>query len=210
MKHDLTREAQIHEVFPKVVCRHDNIGLDLIPGMLEMMEDIRDQTAGNSALNVNSSHTTIETLHRLPIFKDLSKEIIRVSRGFMVEYGYDPKRIEDLFMAGMWFNHSNKGNFIFPHIHHGGFLSCAFYLKADPEKHNIVFYDFSKNIIEDPYSYNDLSSEVFSLPCKPGRLLIFHSDFPHGVPLQEHDEEKVVVSCNMLLRNVPSWEGRAA
>ena len=29
-------ELVIHEMFPKVVCRHDNIGLDLIPGMLDI------------------------------------------------------------------------------------------------------------------------------------------------------------------------------
>ena len=56
-------ELVIHEMFPKVVCRHDNIGLDLIPGMLDMVEEFRDQTSGNKTLNVNSTHSTIETLH---------------------------------------------------------------------------------------------------------------------------------------------------
>ena len=207
MNHDLTKEVQIHEVFPKVVCRHDNIGLDLIPEMLEMIEELKGQTSGNGALNVNSSHTTIETLHRLPVFKDLSEEILRVSRGFMVEYGYDNKRASDLFMGGMWFNHSNKGNFLFPHNHQGSFLSCAYYLKANEDKHTIIFQDFTKNLVEEPKEFRNMSSPSFALPCTPGRLLIFHSDLPHGVPLQEHEEERIVISCNMLLRNVPRTEG---
>tara|TARA_B100000427_G_scaffold204208_1_gene169850 strand:+ start:323 stop:943 length:621 start_codon:yes stop_codon:yes gene_type:complete len=201
--HDLSKEAQIHEVFPKVICRHDNIGLDLIPGMLEMLDDIKGQTSGNGALNVNSSHTTIQTLHRLPVFKDLSKEILRVARGFMVEYGYANRRAGDLFMGGMWFNHSDKGNFLFPHTHSGSFLSCAYYLKANPEKHTIIFHDFTKNIVEEPQGFKNMSSPSFGLPCTPGRLLIFHSDLPHGVPLQEHEEERVVISCNMLLKTTP-------
>ena len=68
---EFKEELEIHEIFPKVVCRHDNIGLDLIPGMLDMVEEFRDQTSGNKTLNVNSTHSTIETLHRLPVFKDL-------------------------------------------------------------------------------------------------------------------------------------------
>ena len=203
-------ELAIHEMFPKVVCRHDNIGLDLIPEMLEMVEEFRDQTAGNKTLNVNSTHSTIETLHRLPVFKDLGEEILRVARGFMVEYGYANHRASDLYMAGMWFNHSTKGNFIFPHIHHGGFLSCAYYLKADPEKHEVLFHDFHKNIQEEPAEFNARNSEVFAIPCKPGRLVIFHSDQPHGVPLQVHEDEKIVVAANMILKNVPKHEGRMA
>ena len=201
--HDLTKEAQIHEVFPKSICRHDNICLDLIPDMLEMMEEIKGQTAGNGALHVNSTHTTIETLHRLPVFRDLSKEIVRVARGYMVEYGYDNNRATNLFMGGMWFNHSNKGNFLFPHTHSGAFLSCAYYLKANPEKHSIIFTDFSKNIFEEPANFNNLSESHFGMPCAPGRLLIFHSDFPHAVPLQEHEEERIVISCNMVLKTTP-------
>ena len=143
--YDLSKEAQIHEVFPKVICRHDNIGLNLIPDILEMLDEIKGQTSGNGALNVNSSHTTIETLHKLPVFKDLSEEILRIARGFMVEYGYGNRRASDLYMGGMWFNHSNKGNFLFPHIHSGSFLSCAYYLKANPEKHSIIFHDYTKN-----------------------------------------------------------------
>ena len=207
---EFKEEAEIHEIFPKVVCRHDNIGLDLIPDMLEMVEEFRDQTAGNKTLYVNSTHSTIETLHRLPVFKDLAAEIIRVARGFMVEYGYANHRASDLFMAGMWFNHSTKGNFIFPHIHHGGFLSCAYYLKADPTKHQVLFHDFTKNIQEEPAQFNARNTEVFAIPCKPGRLVIFHSDQPHGVPLQVHEDEKIVVAANMILKNIPKDEGRMA
>ena len=201
--HDFSKEAQIHEVFPKSICRHDNICLDLIPDMLKSLDEIKGQTAGNGALNVNSSHTTIQTLHRLPVFKDLSKEIIRVARGYMVEYGYHSNRAGNLFMGGMWFNHSNKGNFLFPHTHSGSFLSCAYYLKANPEKHSIIFTDFTKNIFEEPAHFNNLSETHFGMPCAPGRLLIFHSDFPHGVSLQEHEEERIVISCNMILQTTP-------
>ena len=201
--YDLSKEAQIHEVFPKVICRHDNIGLNLIPDILEMLDEIKGQTSGNGALNVNSSHTTIETLHKLPVFKDLSEEILRIARGFMVEYGYGNRRASDLYMGGMWFNHSNKGNFLFPHIHSGSFLSCAYYLKANPEKHSIIFHDYTKNVVEEPKEFNNMSSPSFGLPCTTGRLLIFHSDQPHGVQMQEHEEERIVISCNMLLKNNP-------
>lgn len=203
---DYKDEAQIHEIFPKVVARHDNICLDLIPDMIELLNDIKGQTSGNQVLNVNSSHTTIETIHRLPVFKDLTEEILRVSRNFMFEYGYDPLRRKDLYMSNMWFNHSNEGNFIFPHIHHGSFLSCAYYVKANEEKHTVLFHDFTKNLHEEPVSFNKMNEVAFAMPCKVGRLLIFHSDFPHAVPQQEHEEERIVISGNMILRSIPSEE----
>ena len=206
MRHDLTKEAEIHEVFPKVIARHDNICLDLIPDMIEILNDIKGQTAGNPALNVNSSHTTIETIHRLPVFKDLTKEILRVAKDFMVEYGYDPLRTKDLYMGNMWFNHSNEGNYIFPHIHHGSFLTCAYYIKANEKKHTFMFNDFTKNLYEETQTYNHMSEVVFGMPCKTGRLLIFHSDFPHAVPRQTHEEERIVISANMMLKSIPIEE----
>ena len=118
----------------------------------------------------------------------------------MFNYGYSQKRINDSFIQSMWFNVSNRGDFLFPHMHYGSLISGAYYIKTTKEN-VILFHDDHKNFYEDPEHMNEFSENVRAFECKTGRLIMFPSDMMHSTPPQTLVGEKIVISFNVVLEN---------
>lgn len=196
--------SKIHKLFPKIVAEYNNVCIDLMPSFIEEIESLSKTmgTKSSSILKVQSSHRSIQSIHRLPVFKPLSKTILENARQYMRDYGYEEFLCERLFITNMWFNISHKGNFLFPHTHAGSLISGAYYLESD-ESHYISFHDLSRNIIEAPNFMNELNAEMAFLPCTPGNLYLFSSDFHHSVVEQTSDARKIVISVNMSLEDSP-------
>lgn len=193
-------KGKIIPIFPKCYYVRDNVCDDLLPEFTSVVGTLKTKTARTVNFNVNSSHSFENKLYKIKPFDILSKEIMISAREYMLTYGYPHHRIDNAFIQTMWFNVSNKGDFLFPHAHPGSFLSGAYYIKTTPENH-ILFHDEQKNFYEDPENINDLSTTVQVVKCTPGRLLLFSSDFQHSTPLQINDGEKIVISFNIVLEN---------
>lgn len=192
--------SQIHKIFPKVVYQVDDICLNHLDDFKEQILKLKTDTKRSPTLNVDSSHTTLQTIHRIKLFDVLSQTVLYYVKDFMQSYGYADSRINDLRMGFMWFNISDKGDFLFPHIHGGAFISGAFYVETAPDNH-IIFYDGTKNIYEESSISTEYSHQFFKIDCVPGRLLLFHGDLHHGTPAQESDGRKIVISFNTVLNN---------
>lgn len=189
----------ILRLFPQSIYIEDNVCMNLIPEFEKSVKQMADQTKRSPVLNTDSSHLVNRKLHTETPFKYLAEEITKHSKEYMKAYGYSESAIKNLILIDMWFNISGKGDFNFPHIHPGSFLSGAYYVKSIPENH-LIFSDDKKNIYEEPAKFNELSSPFFPLQCIPGRLVIFHGDMRHGTPAQQNEGEKIVISFNTILR----------
>jgi uncharacterized protein (TIGR02466 family) len=195
---------KLNKLFPKIVAEFDHVCVDNIPAMIKEVEELSSYgTMRNNTLNVESSHRSIQTIHRLPVFKLLAKKALSNSVKFLNEYGYANFLTDNLYITNMWFNVSGKGDYLFPHTHPGSLLSGAYYLEADPS-HNIYFYDMQRNLIEQPNMPTDLNTDTYPMPCTPGKMYLFNSDFVHGVPKQEADARKIVISFNLCFENLKS------
>lgn len=192
--------SKIYKIFPKVVYQADNVCLDYLDNFKEEILKLQTNTERSSTLNVDSCHKTIATIHRIKPFNILTETILPFIKDFMQSYGYSDKRINDLRIAQMWFNISGKGDFLYPHIHGGSFISGAFYVETVPDN-NIIFYDGTKNIYEEPSTATEYSNQFFTINCVPGRLLLFHSDLHHATELQKSDGRKIVISFNTVFNN---------
>lgn len=195
---------KLNKIFPKIVAEFDNVCGENVPNMIAEVEELSDYgTVRNGSLNVDSSHRSIQSIHRLPAFKDLSKKILRNSKEFLRTYGYDDFLGDSLYITNMWFNVSGKDDFLFPHIHPGSIISGAYYLESD-ESHFITFYDMDKNVLEQPTQPNDINLDVHVLPCTVDKMYLFFSDFRHGVTQQQSDARKIVISFNLAFENTKS------
>lgn len=189
----------IIRLFPQSVYIEDNVRMDLLKDLEESVKSKSKDTKRSAVLNTDSSHLVDRKLHLNEPFSHLSQEIIKHCKEYMRAYGYSEYAIKSLLMLDMWFNISGKGDFNFPHIHPGSFLSGAYYVKSIPENH-LIFSEDKKNIYEEPERFNELSAPFFPVPCIPGRLVIFHGDMRHGTPAQQNEGEKIVISFNTILR----------
>lgn len=195
---------KIHKLFPRVLAEFSDVCTDEIPNFIKEVEELNERcgTAATSTLNVDSSHTTIQSIHRLPAFKPLAKVALENAKKFAEAYGHFNILIDNLFIANMWFNVSGKDQYIFPHRHPGSLFSGAYYLESH-SSHNITFLDTEKTIIEQPLYQNDLNADTKEFPCTPGTMYIFPSDFVHGVTRQMVDDRKIVISFNVCKRDSP-------
>lgn len=193
-------QVKIETWFPKSLYIVDDLNQDLILPLEESIKSLlcTQPTARNGSLNVSSSHRTNRKLHLEDgVFKILSKEILLHVKEYARQLGYSENFTDRCFMADMWYNVSGQGDYIFPHSHPGSFFSGAFYVKSIPEN-KILFYDALDQYVELPSKPNQLSFVNATYDCTPNRLIIFRSNFLHGVPAQMGEGEKIVISFNVV------------
>lgn len=191
----------IHKILPKVVYEAKDVCKDLLNTFEKEIKDLEVRTQTTGYFRVKTSHEVIRTLHRVPPFKNLTYEINNHIEKFLLEYGYSQKLAENTNVDMMWFNIGTKGNYLFPHVHPGSFISGVFYVKTVPE--NIIhFYDPNKSPYAEAVITNEYSSPTFTLKCEESSLYMFHSDLHHATPYQEEDGEKIVISFNASLPNI--------
>ena len=197
---------KIHKLFNKTVFEFKDEGEEEINSFKEEIEDLhkKHRTYKTSSLHVNSSHRSIQSIHRLPTFKPLSKEILKNCKEFMNEYGYEEFLQDRLFITNMWFNISGQGDYLFPHTHPGCFISGAYYVESD-ESHFITFHDMMRNLLQQPSYPTKTGTDVEMLPCTPGTMYLFSSDFVHSVSEQREDSRKIVISFNLCLEDGPKF-----
>ncbi len=187
---------RIETWFPKLIYVVDDICKNNLKSYEKEIKKIKNETVRTPSFNVDSSHLKDRKLHTNKVFKNLSMEIETHSRLFLSYMGYSENYIKKCCIDDMWFNISNKGDFLFPHTHPGSILAGAFYVKTT-ENNVITFYDDSNNTYEPPENITNLSMTKCEYQCIPGRLLLFRSNFIHSTPKQELEGEKIVISFNI-------------
>lgn len=189
-------EPRIETWFPKTIFVRDNVCTDKLK-LLEKIIKNHNHTKRTGSFNVDSSHLTNRMLQKEKGFDNLSKSIMENVGIYLKNLGYCEDYIKECFIGNMWYNVSNKGDYLFPHSHPGCVVAGAFYIKT-VEENKIIFYDSVNPNFEPPKYDNPLNWSTAQYSCIPGRLLIFRSDLIHATPCQLEDGEKIVVSFNIV------------
>lgn len=187
-----------HRVFPKTIYQEDDILIDELnfykSFILGKLNEVG--TSQNELLHTPSTHTTCDRFYDFVELKPLVKIIGNHVIKYLHELGYSDEDISDLQMTSMWANYSDRGSFIYPHIHRDSFISGAFYIESTPED-DIKFFNNPLEIMgRRPSNFNELSYEYITIPCQPGRLLLFNSNLMHGTTIQK-SEKKLTISFNI-------------
>jgi uncharacterized protein (TIGR02466 family) len=187
---------RIETWFPKLIYLVDGICLNLLSKFENNIKKDNTKTKRSQTLNVDSTHLINRLLHQQDEYKILVNEIESHSRIFLSNMGYSDKYVSKCFISSMWYNISNKDDFLFPHTHPGSIMSGAFYVKTVKEN-SVIFYDDLTSSYEPPSEITNLSMTTCTYPCIPGRLILFRSNFIHATPKQLEDGEKIVISFNI-------------
>ena len=105
-------------------------------------------------------------------------------------------------ITNMWAIINKNKAFNERHHHGNSALSAAYYVKAENNAGNIVFFDPRQaNVFHHPAAKkaNDLNGQVKSITPKAGTLVLFPSYLEHKVEENLSDEERIVVSFNISL-----------
>ena len=105
-------------------------------------------------------------------------------------------------ITSMWSIINNKNAFNEKHHHGNSSLSAAYYVKAEQNAGNIVFFDPRQaNVFHHPTSkeVNNVNAQVQSVTPTPGTLVLFPSYLEHKVNPNLSNEERIVISFNVSL-----------
>ncbi len=105
-------------------------------------------------------------------------------------------------ITSMWSIINKQNSFNERHHHGNSALSAAYYVNADENSGDIVFYDprpaFTFSHPEN-LQINDLNAQIKSITPKKGMLVLFPSYLDHSVNPSNSDKDRVVVSFNVSL-----------
>jgi len=117
------------------------------------------------------------------------------------DMGWDTNK-QIVKITSMWSIINKKDSFNERHHHGNSALSAAYYVNADNDSGDIVFYDPRQAFI---YSHpenskiNDLNAQIKSVNPKSGLLVLFPSYLDHSVNPNCSKKDRVVISFNISL-----------
>lgn len=171
---------------------------DLTPTELEIFtsQERRDNT-GNTT-SIDSYILNKPELEFLKQFMEASlieyaKEFLNSSNDF------------SLRITQSWANYTQNNQYHHKHSHPNSVLSGVFYVKTDPTKDRIMFYNpkprsFFQLQVD---NYNIYNSTSWWLEALPNRLMIFPSELEHSVePLRDYQEERISLSFNTFYKGI--------
>ena len=111
---------------------------------------------------------------------------------------------KNIRLKEMWAIINKKNNFNVIHTHANCYLSAAYYVKAP--KNCGKFFIENPNIAKRYYhpeisNRNELNGEVAEIDINEGDLLLFPGYLPHKVGKNESDNDRIVISFNVDIKN---------
>lgn len=143
-----------------------------------------------------------------PSLIDLSEEIQSRANRIKTEF-YRLKDDVDVSVYSSWFtiNHPSGvcGSLAVPHIHSLNFLTCVYYLKADPNSGDLILISPHSNLDyaipnQIKRSINEANSATWYLTPEPGKLVIFPAWIPHYVQQNASNNDRISIAVNFELR----------
>ena len=116
-----------------------------------------------------------------------------------IDMGWDTNN-QVVKITSMWSIVNKQNSFNERHHHGNSALSAAYYVNADKDSGDIVFYDPRQAFTfshPEPSQINDLNAQVKSVTPKSGRLVLFPSFLDHSVNPSQSSEDRIVISFNV-------------
>lgn len=108
-------------------------------------------------------------------------------------------------IKSMWAIINEKAAWNQKHLHSNSDLSAAYYVCAEENCGDIVFYDpRPSRVYKHPISKspNKLNATVNSIKPEPGLLVLFPSYLDHSVNPNMSDKKRIVISFNLSLEKI--------
>ena len=155
---------------------------------------------GSIKSNVKGWHSKQFDLHNKSLEKFLTSIKPKIE-GAILDMGWDIQN-QIVKITSMWSIVNKKDSFNERHHHGNSDLSAAYYVCADEDSGDIVFYDPRQSFMfshPEAEKVNDLNAQVKSISPKSGRLVLFPSYLDHSVQPSKSNNDRIVISFNISL-----------
>lgn len=155
---------------------------------------------GRSVSNYGGWQSQVYSPSHLPTVADVAEDIAYRVRDDM---GLNPYTIFNV--DNMWSNINNQGDSNQVHIHHGSFLSGVYYVQANENSGDLVFYkDFKDQYLKttdtEIVKHTPLSGDVVRYKPKTGRMFVFPGWLPHSVDKCIDNTDRISIAFNILIK----------
>ena len=179
------------------ISNHESINTELKKFIYNQREK---NPEGTQKSNINGWHSEEFDLKNENL-KNFISEISKNIGSAVKDMGWDLET-QIVKITSMWSIINNKDAFNEKHHHGNSALSAAYYVKAEKNAGDIVFFDPRQaNVFHHPASkeVNSLNAQVQSVTPKAGTLVLFPSYLEHKVNPNLSDDERIVISFNVAL-----------
>ena len=108
----------------------------------------------------------------------------------------------DLFLTNAWVNFNDTRQCMNSDHIHGETISGVFYLNVPPESGKIVLSNPGINRLWSGLQLvkekNQFTGEMMRIEPEEGSIILFPSYLPHSVETNNHDEERISISFNLI------------
>jgi uncharacterized protein (TIGR02466 family) len=107
---------------------------------------------------------------------------------------------KQFYLANIWININDPGSYNLTHIHPGGMISGAYYVKVPENSGGIVF---ENNLAASSLLYSHCNNEFTKTNHKvdpvDGQMILFNAHLPHYVQQNKSDEDRITISFNVIV-----------
>ena len=184
-------------VWVSKINNYENINLEL-KNFIYKEKEINPN--GTRKSNVNGWHSDDFDLKNENL-KNFISEISQNIGSAINDMGWDLDT-QIVKITNMWSIVNTKNSFNEKHHHGNSDLSAAYYVEAEKNSGDIVFFDPRQaNVFHHPASkqVNDMNAQVRSISPEPGTLVLFPSYLEHKVNPNQSESNRIVISFNISL-----------
>lgn len=166
---------------------------------LESVRNFKDKNISVTKSNIGGYHSP-ETLQGEAELRPLFEFVCSIALKAVEELNL----IEcDVFLTSAWVNFNDTRQAMNnEHIHDQTF-SGVFYLSTPPESGKLVVYNPGLNRLWSGCALtkekNEFTGDQLRIEPQEGNLLLWPSYLPHSVETNNHDEERISISFNILV-----------
>jgi uncharacterized protein (TIGR02466 family) len=150
--------------------------------------------------NTSNSYTKDSYILKKPALKNVKDYIENCCNDYLerIISPSDPIKLE---LTQSWINYSNKNEYHQEHCHSNSLVSGVLYINAQEENDSIQFLGNTYNLLSpNVKNYNAWNCQIFNVPVKTGKIVMFPSSINHRVLTNKQDYVRISLAFNTFLR----------
>lgn len=199
------QRTEVAQFFPTCVWSHQLA--DAAPLNQALLQEIRRLQSEKASRSRFPGHWQSEgDLYRLPAFKPLVEAIVAAGKGVVGFLAWD---CQGLQITDLWANVNESDFAHHQHSHPNNFFGGVYYVEAEPEAGDIVFYDPrpQAHVLEPKAKErNPYNASKQRIRPEAGRLLLFPAWLEHSVEPNKSGRPRTSVAFNLALKGLIGLE----
>lgn len=169
----------------------------LTPELMALGRSLLDRDCAANAVSGDGAFTRNQQLLDEAPFSAVKQEILQLCRDFAKAHSH---RIDDVAICNSWGNVVRQGENIRYHRHSNAYICGSFYLSEGSafnilNQHHGNLFNFAPELVP---GNNYRAMESFTIPPKPGRMILFPANLMHCVLPSQSEALRYSIAFNTI------------